>query len=86
MKKDVHKVITNKMLKLLNEGTVPWHKPWRSPDEYPRNLVSGKRYRGVNACIGAQAQKASDFILEAKYNQTSDESWTLRSFSKNSSR
>ena len=31
----------------MRQGTVPWHKPWRSIGA-PRNLISKKCYRGVN--------------------------------------
>lgn len=43
----VAEVITNRILDKLNEGTVPWHKPW-SGGSWPKNIVSKKEYRGVN--------------------------------------
>jgi antirestriction protein ArdC len=40
--------ITNHIVSLLEQGTVPWHKPWRVETGLPRNLVTKKPYRGVN--------------------------------------
>jgi antirestriction protein ArdC len=45
--KNVYEIITERILEKLEQGTVPWHKPW-SAGGAPRNLVSGKEYRGVN--------------------------------------
>ncbi|MCP4600491.1 MAG: DUF1738 domain-containing protein [Proteobacteria bacterium] len=42
----VYEIITNKILKQLEEGTVPWQKPWRTT--LPRNFVSKNYYRGIN--------------------------------------
>jgi antirestriction protein ArdC len=45
--KSVYEIVTERILEKLEAGTVPWHKPW-SAGGAPRNLVSGKEYRGVN--------------------------------------
>lgn len=42
-----YKVITDKIIEILEQGTVPWHKPWTGSDE-AMNLISKKTYRGVN--------------------------------------
>jgi antirestriction protein ArdC len=44
---DVYNVITERIIEKLEQGTVPWHKPWRSIGA-PQNLVSKKLYRGIN--------------------------------------
>jgi antirestriction protein ArdC len=44
---DVYSLITQRIIERLEQGTVPWHKPWRSIGA-PRNLVSKKPYRGIN--------------------------------------
>lgn len=38
--------ITNEIIKQLEEGTVPWHRPWHMGNQ--KNWVSGRAYRGVN--------------------------------------
>jgi antirestriction protein ArdC len=49
MKNTVYEIITDRILNLLKAGTVPWHKPWVSgPQLLPRNLSSGKQYKGLN--------------------------------------
>ncbi len=45
----VYEIITDRILDSLSKGVVPWRKPWRS--ETPKNLVSGKEYRGVNVLL-----------------------------------
>jgi antirestriction protein ArdC len=44
-----YQIITDRIMALLEHGTVPWHKPWNGGEGgMPRNLVSGKPYRGIN--------------------------------------
>jgi len=40
-------VITNKIIEQLENGVIPWHRPW-SGGELPKNMVSDKEYRGIN--------------------------------------
>jgi antirestriction protein ArdC len=40
--------ITERIVSLLEQGTVPWHKPWKVSTGLPRNLVTKKPYRGIN--------------------------------------
>jgi antirestriction protein ArdC len=47
---DVYSVITERIIENLEQGTVPWHKPWRSIGA-PRNLISKKSYRGINVWL-----------------------------------
>jgi antirestriction protein ArdC len=52
--KTVYEIVTERILEKLEAGTVPWHRPW-SAGGAPRNLVSGKAYRGVNIfLLGSQ--------------------------------
>ena len=45
MKADTYQVITDRIVGLLEQGTVPWHKPWRGGNMLPQNLVNRKPYR-----------------------------------------
>ena len=48
-RKDVYQIITDKVVGLLEQGTVPWKKPWKGGAAgMPKNAVSHKPYRGVN--------------------------------------
>jgi antirestriction protein ArdC len=49
--KDVYSIITDRIVNLLEKGIVPWQKPWHGGEQSPRNLVSGKEYRGVNVFL-----------------------------------
>ena len=46
---NVYEIVTARILEALSAGVVPWRKPWRT--EAPKNLVSGKDYRGVNVLL-----------------------------------
>ncbi|UFS71760.1 ssDNA-binding domain-containing protein [Geomonas sp. RF6] len=41
-------VINARITELLEAGTVPWRKTWNAEANVPKNLVSGKEYRGIN--------------------------------------
>ncbi|HXR46705.1 MAG TPA: zincin-like metallopeptidase domain-containing protein [Candidatus Limnocylindrales bacterium] len=43
--------ITERIIGLLEQGTVPWHKPWRVKTSLPRNLITQKPYRGINVFL-----------------------------------
>lgn len=47
----IYQMITDRILDLLAKGVVPWRKPWRGKAGLPRNLVSGKAYRGINVFL-----------------------------------
>jgi len=47
----VYDRITERIVALLGQGTVPWRKPWKAQTGLPRNLVSKKLYRGVNVFL-----------------------------------
>jgi antirestriction protein ArdC len=44
----VYERIAERIIALLEQGTVPWHKPWKASSGLPRNLVSKRAYRGIN--------------------------------------
>ena len=43
--------ITERIVSLLEQGTVPWNKPWKVNTGLPRNLISKKPYRGINVFL-----------------------------------
>lgn len=51
---------------LLEKGVVPWHKPWAGGFNAPRNLVSGKEYRGVNVFMLASMGYENPYWLSFK--------------------
>jgi len=46
-KVDVYSIVTNRIIELLEQGTVPWKKPWTETG-VPANLISKRPYRGIN--------------------------------------
>jgi antirestriction protein ArdC len=54
-KVDVYEMVQERILDALDQGTIPWRKPWKGGDG-PANLKSKKRYRGINVfLLGYQA-------------------------------
>lgn len=45
---DVMSIVTDRVIAALEEGTIPWHKPWVAPDRGAYNRVSGKKYSLLN--------------------------------------
>ena len=58
----VYEVITNRILAALDEGTIPWRKPWKCGGA-PRNLVTGNTYRGLNILLTTMQGYASPYWL-----------------------
>src|SRR5712691_1352047 len=56
-----YEVITNRILALLEQGTVPWYRPWDSAMGLPRNLFSQRAYRGINVWLLTAMEYASPF-------------------------
>ena len=47
---DVYQLVTNRIIELLEQGAVPWRKPW-STGGMPQNLISKRPYRGINLML-----------------------------------
>lgn len=48
---DVYQRVTERITAALEAGTVPWLKPWAAAGGLPRNLASGRHYRGMNVLL-----------------------------------
>jgi antirestriction protein ArdC len=59
---DVYAIVTEKMISLLEQGLVPWRRPWTGGG-LPRNLVSKKPYRGINHFLLSASKYISPFWL-----------------------
>ena len=55
--------VTNRIIALLEAGTVPWQKPWKVMTGMPRNLVSKRPYRGINLLMLMASDFESPFWL-----------------------
>src|SRR5216683_3189984 len=59
---DIYSIVTERIINLLDNGIVPWRRPWASTG-LPRNLVSKKPYRGVNIFLLSASKYISPFWL-----------------------
>lgn len=59
----VYDQITERIITLMEQGTVPWRKPWKSQSGMPRNLVTKKPYRGINVLLLHAMNYESPFWL-----------------------
>src|SRR6266581_8264634 len=71
-----YQIITDRILTLLEQGTVPWHKPWDSATGLPRNLFSQRPYRGINVWVLTAMGYASPFW--ATFNQVKTAGGSVR--------
>ena len=61
-KVDGYQVITDKIVAELENGTVPWRKPWRSIEGFgPTSLSTGKEYRGINTLMLSMQSMAAGY-------------------------
>src|SRR5216684_1013216 len=58
---NVYDIVTEQVIRQLEQGVAPWRKPWRT--ESPVNLISGKAYRGLNVFMLATQGYASRYWL-----------------------
>ena len=47
----VYEIITNEILKKLDEGVTPWQTEFVSKNGMPRNIISNKPYQGINSLL-----------------------------------
>src|SRR5271156_4283098 len=66
---DIYAIVTDKIANLLEQGVVPWRRPWTAAG-LPRSLVSKKPYRGINHFLLSASKYVSPFWLT--YRQTNE--------------
>lgn len=72
-KKSTYEQITDRIIAQLESGVAPWHKPWKTLNGIPtapRNLISQKPYRGINALLTLISPYSSPFWLTYKQAQS----------------
>lgn len=63
---DVYQIVTEKIVSMLEKGTIPWRKTWSAGSGMPRNLISKKEYRGLNVFLLGCQPYASPYWLTFK--------------------
>jgi len=68
---NVYQVITDRIISQLEQGVIPWHRPWASRGDagIPRNLRTLKPYRGINVWLLMSAGFSSPYFLTYKQAQ-----------------
>ena len=66
---NTYEIVTERIVNLLESGIIPWREPWTSTG-LPRNLVSKKRYKGVNYFLLSATKYVSPSWLT--YRQATD--------------
>jgi len=74
-KKSPYKVLTDRLIEKLEAGTVPWRAGWAAGGA-PRNLISGKPYRGINVFVLGLAGYNSPYWLT--FNQAKKRGGSIR--------
>src|SRR5438128_2706093 len=67
--KDVYSLVTDKIIEMLEAGTIPWRKPWTEAG-LPRNLLSKRPYSGINLLLLNSMAFAHNFFLTWKQIKT----------------
>jgi antirestriction protein ArdC len=62
----VYEVVNQRIMELLEQGTVPWRKTWNVATNQPKNLISKKEYRGINLWVLANGPFSSPYWLTFK--------------------
>jgi antirestriction protein ArdC len=74
--KGVNEIITDRIIRSLEQDVIPWQKPWSGGGSWPRNLVTKKQYRGINVLLLACQEFGSPYWLT--YNQTAARSGQVK--------
>jgi antirestriction protein ArdC len=69
VKIDVYQIVTDRIIALLESGTVPWRKPWKGGGP-PQNLITKRSYRGINVFLLNATRFAAPFWLSFNQVQT----------------
>ena len=78
----VYDIINNRIMELLESGTVPWRKTWNAGSNQPKNLVSKKDYRGINVFLLACMPYSSQYWMT--FNQVKSKNGHVRKGEKSS--
>jgi len=64
----VYQIVTDRIVSLLEQGTIPWNRPWSGGPTYerPANLKTGHVYRGINVFLLAAMSFSSRYWLSFK--------------------
>lgn len=79
---DLYETVTNQIIEKLEQGVIPWQKPWNSKVGAPCNIVSGKAYNGINILLLGNQSYDSKYWLT--YKQCQDKGGNVKKGEKGS--
>jgi antirestriction protein ArdC len=59
-------IVTDRILALMEQGEIPWARPWRGDAHAPRNAVSDRSYSGINAFLLTMANYSNNRFVTFK--------------------
>lgn len=59
----IYSVVTDRVIKALHKGNVPWKKPWDTYTSSPQNMLSKKAYRGINLLLTSMSEFNNPYWL-----------------------
>ena len=69
----IYEIVTQRVIEAIEKGGVlPWRKPWQTfqgTSAFPKNLITGKDYRGINVMLLAMQGYSSPYWLTFKQAQ-----------------
>jgi antirestriction protein ArdC len=79
---DKFQLLADKLLSLMESGTLPWRKPWHGIPYC--NAISGHRYQGLNPLLAQVDVLANGYStpLFAGFAQATEQGWKVRKGSK----
>lgn len=61
MSTDIYQIVTDRIISSLEDGTVPWRRPWIASADAHRNPVSKTLYRGINPFLLEMTAQAAGY-------------------------
>lgn len=67
-RQDIHQQVTDTIIQQLEDGVVPWHKPWNGAESrmlaLPKNHTTTKKYRGINILLLWASSIKNQFLTD----------------------
>jgi len=71
---NIYEIVTQRVIDSIEKGEVaPWRKPWKcykGVSPFPKNLITGKDYRGANVMLLSMQNYSSPYWLSFKQAQS----------------
>jgi antirestriction protein ArdC len=81
-KVDIYQMVTDRIIAKLEQGVVPWEKPWNAKVGMPKNLITGKEYQGMNLVLLGSQNYDNPYWLS--YKQATEKGGSIRKGEKGS--